>query len=55
MDKYINALTSYLAILSVCREMLEKKIITEDEYEILRVSLAEKHGCPPDTIFAEIT
>ena len=55
MNRYINALTAYLAALSVCRELLEKKIITKDEYEILRISLAEKYGCSPDTIFAKIT
>lgn len=55
MNEYLENLTRYLSAMTLCQELLDRKIISDDEYEMLRQAFAQRHGCSTDTVYGKIT
>lgn len=54
MDDYLQCIVRYRIAMSMAKSMLNKGIITEEEYAKIDTIMAKNAGLSLDTIFSEI-
>ena len=54
MDDYLQSIIQYRIAMSMAKSMLNKGIITEEEYAKIDTIMAKNAGLSLDTIFSEI-
>ena len=54
MDDYLQSIVRYRIAMSMAKSMLNKGIITEEEYAKIDTIMAKHAGLSLDTIFSEI-